>query len=77
MLLAWRRDPFTRGAALDQMSGLTLSGIMWDPQLPMAIINGQTVRVGEELEGYEVLRISEDRVSVTDGTDTFHLRIAP
>ena len=77
MLLAWSRDPFTRGASLAEGSGLTLAGILWDPQQPLAIINGQTVHVGEELEGYRVTEITSDRVSLTDGTQTFQLSIAP
>ena len=76
-LLAWGRDPFTRDAATGNGSGLALAGILWDPQQPMAIINGRTVRVGAELEGYRVTDITQDRVSITDGTQTFQLSIAP
>ena len=76
-LLAWGRDPFTRGTATGDGSGLTLAGILWDPQQPLAIINGQTVHVGEELEGYRVTEITQDHVSITDGTQTFQLLIAP
>ena len=76
MLLAWRRDPFTRGA-IGEVSGLTLSGVLWDANQPIAIINGQMVHVGEELEGYRVTEITQDHVSVTDGPQTFQLKIAP
>ena len=74
--LAWRRDPFIRGGTLGSMSGLVLSGILWDATQPLAVVNGQTVRVGQELDGYQITEISHDRVSVTDGTETFQLRIA-
>ena len=77
LLLAWRRDPFTRGAAMEEMSGLTLSGILWDPNQPIAIINGQMVHVGEEHDGYRIVEIVEDHVSITDGTQIFQLQIAP
>ena len=77
MRLVWRRDPFTRGAAMGELSGLQLSGILWDSNEPIAIINGQMVRVGEKLEGYRVVEIAKDRVSVTDGTQTFQIQIAP
>ena len=76
LLLAWRRDPFTRGA-IGEVSGLTLSGILWDANAPIAIINGQMVHVGEELEGYHVTEITQEHVSITDGTQTFQLKIAP
>ena len=75
--LAWGRDPFMRGARAGQASGLTLSGVLWDPNQPMAIINGQMVHVGDELEGYRILEITQDRVSVTDGTQTLQLLVAP
>lgn len=75
--LAWTRDPFTRGASMSHTSGLTLSGILWDPAQPIAMINDHMVRVGEQLEGYTILEIRQDRVSVTDGTDTFQLHVAP
>lgn len=75
--LAWARDPFFRGAASPQTSELALSGILWDAAQPIAIINGQMVRVGEELEGYRVVEISHDVVSVTDGTQTFQLQLSP
>ena len=75
--LAWRRDPFTRGAAMDPMSGLQLSGILWDAHAPIAIINNQMVQVGEDLQGYQIVEISSDRVSLTDGTETIHLTISP
>lgn len=75
--LSWSRDPFTRGAVAGQESGLALSGILWDPQAPIAIINGQMLHLGEELEGYRVTEITQERVSMTDGTQTFQLMIAP
>jgi hypothetical protein len=59
------------------MSGLTLSGILWDPSAPIAVINGHMVQVGQEVDGYQVTAISNDRVSLTDGTQTFQLNISP
>ena len=75
--LTWSRDPFTRGASAGEGSGLALSGILWDPTHPMAIINGTTVHVGDEFEGYRILDIALDHVSVSDGTNTFQLLIVP
>ena len=77
LLLAWRRDPFTRGAGIGEVSGLTLTGILWDPNEPIAVINGQTVQVGDEVDGYQIVAISHDRVSLTDGTPTLQLSISP
>jgi hypothetical protein len=62
---------------MGELSGLSVSGILWDPTKPIAIINGAMVHVGEEIEGYQVLAINQDRVSVTDGTQTFQLPVSP
>ncbi len=71
--LAWGRDPFVTGDASGQASGLELSGILWDPAEPMAIINGQTVHPGEDCEGYRVVSMTHDTVTLTDGVETFRL----
>jgi hypothetical protein len=75
--LVWGRDPFSRGSSSGHLNGLLLSGILWDAQAPMAIINGSMVRVGDEVEGYEITAITQEQVSVSDGTQTFHVEIAP
>ena len=72
--MKWGRDPFARGQANDS-HGLSLSGILWDERQPMAVINNQMVRVGETIEGYTVVEITQDAVSVTDGNET--LRLTP
>jgi len=75
--LKWNRDPFIKAAAAGGISGLTLSGILWDTVEPIAIINGRMLRVGEELEGYRVVEITPDRVSLSDGDQQFRLAISP
>lgn len=74
--LTWRRDPFTRGGSAAGVRGLTLSGILWDPQKPIAILNEQMVSVGDEVDDYQVLDIRPDRVLLTDGTETIQLLIS-
>ena len=75
-LLTWDRDPFLAGKS--QATGeLTLSGILWDASRPLAIINGMTLTVGDEVEGFQVLDIQADHVTLTDGTATYDLRIVP
>ncbi len=75
--LAPGRDPFTSRSMLAEASGLHLSGILRDPAEPIAILNGQMVFVGDEIGGYRVVEISPHNVSVTDGSETFQLTIAP
>ena len=75
-LLTWGRDPFLAGTG--QATGeLALSGILWDTSHPLAMINGATLAVGDEVEGFQVLDIQADRVTLTDGAATYDLRIAP
>ena len=73
--LAWGRDPFTGGSTGAEVSGFDLAGILWDATQPIAMINGQMLRVGDELEGYRVTQISQDSVSLTDGSQTLTLAI--
>lgn len=74
--LAWGRDPFnppTLTAA--SPGGLHLSGILWDPVQPLAVINGQTAVVGDTVGRYRVTQILQDRVTLTDGTQTLYLHV--
>lgn len=49
----------TEGTGTD----LLLEGIIYDKQgLSYAIVNGAVVKVGEEIAGYRVLKIEEERV---------------
>ncbi|MBI4598518.1 MAG: hypothetical protein HY737_08990 [Candidatus Omnitrophica bacterium] len=76
--LAWGRDPFPhkeeRAAAA---ASLHLEGILWDAAIPMAIINGQTLGVGDTFEGYRITAITNDEVSLSNGADTFQLHLSP
>lgn len=75
--MEWGRDPFSRVSRESLVSELVLTGIVWDPAQPIAIINGVTVRVGERVGNYKVSAIKEDEVSLSDGTETFQLNISP
>ena len=77
--LAWGRDPFapgSRGGGPGAVSALALSGILWDPTAPIAVINGAMLRVGDQFEGYRVVAISRDAVSLSGGGKTFQLQLS-
>lgn len=75
-LLAWGRDPFLAGQG--QATGeVALSGILWDAAHPLAIMNGAPVSVGDTVDGFQVLDIAPDRVTLSDGTTTYDVRLAP
>ena len=75
--IEWDRDPFARSPAARPAAALTLSGILWDAQAPIAIVNGQMLRAGEEVDGFRVVEIRQDHVIITDGTQTLQLSTAP
>ncbi|MBI5150554.1 MAG: hypothetical protein HZA28_07280 [Candidatus Omnitrophica bacterium] len=72
------RDPFSRQEGLAADKGPVLSGIVWDARDPAAIINGQIVRVGDNLEppaGHKVLAIDKNRVLLNDGERNIELML--
>ena len=74
----WARDPFVQDLSSKSATAtLALTGILWDANQPMAIINGQTLSVGQELDGYRVTSISPHHVSLTDGKQILELSITP
>src|SRR5574337_132925 len=73
---AWGRDPFALEVAhpkrqgevrLAFAAGLHVLGIVWDTTRMHAIINGSVVRVGDEVEGFRIVAIERDRVTIAKG----------
>lgn len=52
----------------ESFAGLHLSGIVWDTEMPLTIINNQVLREGEMLADVVVKEISRDSVFLTKGT---------
>lgn len=48
----------------DLFGGLRMSGIVWDPQAPLAIINNELLKEGDKVEKVMVVKIFEDSVLV-------------
>ncbi len=48
------------------VNGLLLSGIISGKEKPMAVVNGQLVSVGDEIEGKKVVGITDRGVTVCD-----------
>jgi len=69
----WGRDPFVWGGL--GVSGLALSGIIWDEQAPYAIINGKIVHPGDEISGKTVKSIEPTQVILTDGSKDYPLNL--
>jgi len=71
------RDPF-QGAVSEQgvggpgtenaASSLSISGIVSGEKMSQAIINGKVVKVGDTIEGFNVIDINLDGVTVSSGS---------
>ncbi len=70
---SWSRDPFSFGKG----GLLSLSGILWDPATPLAIINGTTVAIGDRVDGFRLTAITQNHVTLTDGNQTVDLEVNP
>jgi hypothetical protein len=72
----WGRDPFARPTNEEAMSGtLSLTSILYNPASAVAVINGQVVRAGDDVDGRRVVSIGPDHVIVREGTITRRLDV--
>jgi hypothetical protein len=55
---------------------LKLKGVILGGGNPVAIINGKLLRLGESIDGYQVVRIGEKEVFLKSGNSTFRLELA-
>ncbi|NQU43456.1 hypothetical protein HQ520_09230 [bacterium] len=68
-------DPaLVRMAAYREISGLKISGIYWDSEAPVALIDGRTVSEGAELGSARVTAVNRDSVEITVRGEVFTLR---
>jgi hypothetical protein len=73
----WGRDPFALPTKDEVLAGsLTLTAILYHPQSKMAIVNGRMVRVGDQIEGRQVVSIGPDHIVVREGRVTRRLEVA-
>ncbi len=54
---------------------INLTGILWDKEKPMAIINGKIVKAGDRAAGCSVVEIKENSVVLNDGAKEFVLKL--
>jgi len=73
---AWGRNPFVAtkkpGAPVGE---LNLGGILWDKDKPMAVINDNMVGIGDTVGAYKVVDITQDSVTLNDGTEEHILKL--
>jgi hypothetical protein len=72
----WGRDPFAQPTNEEAMSGtLSLTTILYNPESAVAVINGQVVRAGDDVDGRRVVSIGPDHVIVREGKITRRLNV--
>jgi hypothetical protein len=74
------RDPFTGDTITSQetaTSTIYLSGIFFDQNLPMAIINDNIIKIGDRIDEYTVVGIEQDKVILNDGVKDLELKWKP
>ena len=74
-----KRDPFTAAPIVPDKglaSEVILTGILWDPHKPLAIINGNIVKKGERSGDKTVVDIRRDRIILSDGESLSELKLA-
>ncbi len=78
------RDPFL--PSLDSMkqipddrmkpvTDLKVSGILWDQQIPTAIINSKVVKIGDIIDGKTIVDMDKDKVILMDNGRIFILKL--
>lgn len=74
----WGIDPFypaETSSAIYGTDGLILTGIMWDKDNPLAIINDNVVKIGDKLSDYTVKEINEKNVMLEKDGDVYTIEL--
>ena len=73
----WGGNPFEKDrsktpivTAVSEPADYRLSGIIWDPKAPSAIVNNRMVSVGDHIGPWKVEEISKTEVILSDGVST-------
>lgn len=77
-LIELRRDPFTAAPITSEktlQSGVDLTGILWDKDKPLAIIDGEIIKKGERVGSKTVIDIKRDRIILSDGEMLTELKL--
>ncbi len=77
-LIKLKRDPFTAAPIVSEkilQSGVDLTGILWDKDKPLAIIDGAVVKKGARIGNKTIIDIKRDRVILSDGAVLSELKL--
>jgi hypothetical protein len=68
-------SPAPQAPAPVQLPFMTLHGVIWDPDNPIALIDGLDLRVGDKIKGARIVGIEFDSVSLTYRSKSFELTV--
>ena len=54
-----------------------VEGILWDPQTPMAILDGKPLKIGDSVQGWTITAITSDQVNLSREGLTKTLSLPP
>jgi len=77
-LIELKRDPFTVAPIVSEktlQSGVDLTGILWDKDKPLAVIDGEIVKKGARVGNKTIVDIKRDRVILSDGAVLSELKL--
>jgi hypothetical protein len=76
-VLKTRTQPETEAPArvVTTLPSMWLSGIIWDPQNPVAMIDGLDLHVGDRIKGARVVEIRSDSVVLSFGSKHYVLTV--
>ena len=57
------------------LPSMTLSGVVWDPDSALVMIDGMALRVGDTIKGAKIVEIGIDRVALTYKSKRFVLTV--
>lgn len=74
----WGKDPFGEAGVTFELGGpssFSLSGIVWDEKMPVAIVNDKLLQTGDLIDGCQVKTIFKSSVSLSCDDKIFELKL--
>ncbi len=75
--VSWGRCPFSGQvySRNEDTVDLALTGIIWDPRNPQALINGEVFGEGSFIGKFKIIKIYDDHVTIGSDSDSLELRM--
>ncbi|NQT95898.1 MAG: general secretion pathway protein GspB [Candidatus Omnitrophica bacterium] len=64
LLLYLYKEPIKKPDKILPLPSLTISGLIWNTDMPQAIINGKVTKVGDTIEGVKLIAVAKEGITV-------------